>query len=113
MCKLDLEETEEPEVKLPTLLGHRKSKDVPEKKIRFIKLKLLTVWVTTNWKILEDLVVLDHLTCLLRNLYVGQEATVKTKHETTGSKLGKEYDKAVYCHCAYLIYMQSTSCWAG
>ena len=52
----------------------------------------------------------DHLTCLLRNLYAGQEATVRTGHETrTGSKLGKEYDKAVYCHPAYLTYMQSTS----
>ena len=52
----------------------------------------------------------DHLTCLLRNLYAGQEATVRTKHGTTdGSKLGKEYVKAVYGHSAYLTYMQSTS----
>ena len=53
----------------------------------------------------------DHLTCLLRNLYAGQEATVTTRHEQqTGSKLGKEYVKAVYRHPAYLTYMQSTSC---
>ena len=53
----------------------------------------------------------DHLTCLLRNLYVGQEATVRLDMEQqTGSKLGKEYIKAVYCHPAYLTYMQSTSC---
>ena len=45
-----------------------------------------------------------------RNLYMGQEATVRTGHGATGSKLGKEYDKAVYCHLAYLSYMQSTSC---
>ena len=52
----------------------------------------------------------DHLTCLLRNMYAGQEATVKTGHgTTTGSKLGKEYIKAVYCHPAFLTYMQSTS----
>ena len=52
----------------------------------------------------------DHLTCLLRNLYVGHEATVKTDMEQwTGSKLGKEYVKAVYCHPAYLTYMQSTA----
>ena len=51
----------------------------------------------------------DHLTCLLRNLYAGQEATVR--HGTTdGSKLGKEYVKAVYCQYAYLTYIQSTSC---
>ena len=53
----------------------------------------------------------DYLTCLLRNLYAGQEATVKTGYGTTDcSKLGKEYDKAVYCHPAYLTSMQSTSC---
>ena len=52
----------------------------------------------------------DHLTCLLRNLYAGQEATARTRVEQqTGSKLGKEYVKAVYCHPAYLTYMQSTS----
>jgi len=52
----------------------------------------------------------DHFTCLLRNVYVGQEATVRTGHGMTGSKLGQEYDKAVYCHPAYLTYMQSASC---
>ena len=51
----------------------------------------------------------DRLTCLLRNLYAGQEATVRTGHEQqTGSKQEKEYIKAVYCHPAYLS-MQSTS----
>ena len=51
-----------------------------------------------------------HLTCLLRNLFVGQEATVRTGMEQqTGSKWGQEYVKAVYCHPAYLTYMQSTS----
>ena len=53
----------------------------------------------------------DHLTCLLRNLYASQEATVRLDMEQrTGSKLGKEYVKGVYCHPAYLTYMQSTSC---
>ena len=53
----------------------------------------------------------DHLTCLLRNLYTDQEARVELDMEQwTVSKLGKEYVKAVYCHPAYLIYMQSTSC---
>ena len=56
----------------------------------------------------------DHLTCLLRNLYAGQEATVRTGHgQQTGSKPGKEYIKAVYCHPAYLTYTQSTSRNAG
>ena len=54
---------------------------------------------------------LDHLTCLLRNLYAGQEATVRTGYGTMDwFKLGKEYVKAVYCHPAYLTSMQSTSC---
>ena len=58
----------------------------------------------------------DHLTCILRNLYAGQEAKVRTGHGTTdwfkiiGSKSGKEYIKALYCHPAYLTYMQSVSC---
>ena len=45
--------------------------------------KALTVWITTNWKILQEMGILDHLTCLLRNLYAGQEATVRTGHGTT------------------------------
>ena len=52
----------------------------------------------------------DHLTCLLRNLYEGQEATVRTGHGGTDwFQIGKEYVKAVYCHPDYLTYMQSTS----
>ena len=76
----------------------------------FIDLRLnpLAVWITTNWTILKEKGILDHLTCLL---CAGQEATVRTGHGTTnGSKLGKENIKAVYCHPAYLTYMQSTSC---
>ena len=62
-------------------------------------------------KILKEMGIPDHLICLLRNLYAGQEATVRTGHETTDwFKMGKEYINAVYCHCAYLTYMQSTSC---
>ena len=73
--------------------------------------KPLTVWITINWKILKEMGIPDLLTCLLRNLYAGPEAIVRTGHEQqTASKLGKEYVKAVYCHPAYLIYMLSTSC---
>ena len=62
------------------------------------------------WKILKEMGIPDHLTCLLRNLYTGQEATVGTGHGTTDwFQIEKEYVKAVYCHPAYLIYMQSTS----
>ena len=62
------------------------------------------------WKIRKEMGIPDHLTSLLRNLYVGQEATVRTGHETTDwFQIGKEYVKAVYCHPAYLTSMQSTS----
>ena len=61
-------------------------------------------------KILKEMGILDHLTCLLRHLYADQETTVISDIEQqTGSKLGKEYVKAVYCHPAYLTNMQSTS----
>ena len=63
------------------------------------------------WKILKEMGIPDHLTCLLRNLYAGQEATIRTKHGTTDwFQTGKGVCKAVYCHSAYLTYMQSTSC---
>ena len=68
------------------------------------------MWVTTNWKIFKEMGIPDHLTCLLINLYAGQEAQLELDMEQqTGSKLGKEYVKAVYGHPAYLTYMQSTS----
>ena len=54
------------------------------------------------WKILQEMGIPDHLTCLLRNLYAGQEATESDMEKRTGSKLGKEYVKAVYCHSAHL-----------
>ena len=59
------------------------------------------------WKILKRWEYQTTLTCLLRNLYAGQEATVM--EQQTGSKYEKEYVKAVYCHPTYLTYMQSTS----
>ena len=63
------------------------------------------------WTILKEMGTPDHLTCLLRTLYADQEATVQPDMEQqTGSKFGKECTKAVYCHPAYLTYMQSTSC---
>ena len=61
-------------------------------------------------KILKEMGILDHLSCLLRNLYAGQEATEQDVEQQTGYKLGKEFIKAVYCHPAYLTYMQHTSC---
>ena len=96
MFKLDLEKVEEQEIKLPTLLDHRKSQRVPERHLLLLSALLtmpmsLTVWIkktttttTTkkNWKILQEMGILDHFTCLLRNLFTGQEATVRTGHGT-------------------------------
>ena len=65
------------------------------------------------WKILKEMGIPDHLTCLFRHLYAGQEATVRTGHGTTDwFQIGKgfgTYVKAVYCHPAYLTSMQCTS----
>ena len=72
--------------------------------------KPLTVWIIANWKI-QEMGIPDPLTCFLTNLHAGQEATVELDMEQqTGSKSGKEYVKAVYCHPAYLTCIQSTSC---
>ena len=113
MFKLDLEKVREPEIKLPTFVtSWRKLRNSRETSISasLTMLKPLTVWITTHWKFLKEMGVLDDLTCLLRNLYAGQEEIVRIGHGTMDcSKLGKEYVKAVYCHPAYLTYMQSTS----
>ena len=116
MYKLDLEKAEESEIKLPTSTGSLKKQESSRKISSSALLttpKPLTVWITTNWKIHKAMGIPDHFTCLLRNLYAGQEATVRMRHGTihwTDSKLGKEYIKGVYCHPAYLTYLKSTSC---
>ena len=85
MFKLILEKAEEPEIKLPTSAGSSKKQESSRKTSTSALLttpKPLTVWITTNWKILKQMGILDHLTCLLRNLYAGQEVPVTTKHGT-------------------------------
>ena len=114
MFKLVLEKAEEPETKLPTSVGSSKKQESSRKASSSALLampKSLTVFITNKLlKILQEMGVPDHLTCLLRNLYAGQEATVRTGHGTTDwLQMGKEYVKAVYCHPAYLTYMQGTS----
>ena len=94
MFKLDTEKAEEPEIKLQTSVGSSKKQESSRKTSNSALLtmpKLLTVWITTNWKILKEMVISDHLTCLLRNLYAGQEATVRTGQGTTDwFQIGKE-----------------------
>ena len=78
--------TEEPEIKLPTFVGSLKKLESSRKTSTCALLtmpKHLTVWITTNWKILKEMGIPDHLICLLRNLYAGQEATVRTGHGAT------------------------------
>ena len=86
MFKLDLENAEEPGIKLPPSAGSWKKQESSRKTSpsAFLSMpKALTVWITRNWKILKDTGISDHLTCLLRNSYAGQEAAVRTAHETT------------------------------
>ena len=86
MFKLVLEKAEEPEIKLPTSTGSSKKQESSRKTSISALLtmpKSLTVWLTINQKILKEMGIPDHLTCLLRNLYTGQEATVRTRHGTT------------------------------
>ena len=114
MFKMDLEKSEEPETKLPTSVGSYKVREL-QKSIYFCFIDYAQAFdfVDHNklWKIVQEMDIPDDLTCLLRNLYAGQEATVGTTHgQQTRSKMGKEYVKVVYCHAAYLTYMQSTSC---
>jgi len=87
MFKLDLEKAEEPESKLPTSARSSKKQESSRKTSTSALLtipKLLTVWITTNCgKFFKQMGVPDHLTCLLKNLYAGQEETVRTGHGTT------------------------------
>ena len=111
--KLHLESAEEPEIKLTTYV-------VIEKARKFLKSiyfcfidyakALECVDYNELWKIIKEMGIPNHMTCLLRNLYAGQEATVRTAMELqTSYKSGKKYVKGIYCHSAYLTYIQSTS----
>ena len=85
MFKLYLEKAEEPQIKLPSSVQSSKkqeiSRNIPTSALLTIQ-KPLTVWITTNCGKLTEMGIPDHLTCLLRNLYAGQEATVRTEHGT-------------------------------
>ena len=113
MFKLVLEKAEEPEIKFPTSTGSWKKQESSRKtstSALSATQKPLTVDHNKLWKLLKEMGKPDHLTCLLRNLHAGQEGTIRAGLGTTdGSKSGKEYVNAVYCHPAYLTYVQSTS----
>ena len=113
MFKLVLEKAEKPEIKLSTSAGSlNKQENSRNFYLCFIDYAKGFDCVDHNklWKILKEMGIPDHLTCLLRYLYAGQEATVRTGHGTIDwFQIGKGVRQAVYCHPAYLTCMQSTS----
>ena len=114
ICSAGFRKGGEPEIKLSTFVGSQKKQEhyrkTPTSDLLTMQ-KPLTVWITTNCRKLTEMGIPDDLTCLQKNLYAGQEATGGLNMEKQiGSKLGKEYIKAVYCHLAYLTYMQRTLC---
>ena len=111
--QLHLENADEPEVKLPTSAGSWKKQESSRKTSISALLtmpKSLTVWITINWKILKEMGIPDHLTCLLRTLYAGQEATVRTGHGTTDwFQIGKGVRQGCMLSPCLFNFMQSTS----
>ena len=116
--KLNLEKTEEPEIKFPTSVGSLKKQESFRKTSTSALLtiaKPLTVWITTKWKILKEMGIPDHLTCLLRNLCAGQEATVRTGHGTTDwFQTGKGVRQGcLLSPCLFNLYAESINRNAG
>ena len=108
MFKLNLEKAKEPEIKLPTSTGSWKKQESSRKTFTSALLtmpKPLTVWITTNWKILQEMRITDDLTCFLRNLYADQEATVRTGHGTTNwFQIGKGLSPCLFnFHTEYIM----------
>ena len=100
-------------MKLPTSAGTQKKQEF-QKNIYFCFIDCAKAFDCVDhnklWKILQGMGIPDHLTCVLRNLYAGQEATVRTGYGTLDwFQMEKEYVKTVNCHPAYLTHMQSTS----
>ena len=111
MFKLVLEKTEEPEIKLPTPFGLSKKHEF-QKNIYFCFIAYAKAFdcVAQNklWKILQEMGILDHLTFLLRNLYAGQEATVRTGHGTTDwFQIGKGVHQGwILSSCLFNLYAE-------
>ena len=115
---LVLEKVEEPEINLPTSAGSWKKQESSRETSISVLLtmpKPLTVWITINWKILKEMGIPDHLTCLLRNLYAGQEATVRTGHGTTDwFQIGKGVRQGcILSPCFFDLYVEYTMRNAG
>ena len=119
MFKLVLEKAEEPEIGLQTSDVSSKKQESSRKTSVSALLtipKPLTVWITINWKILKEMEIPEHLTCLLRNLCAGQEAIVRTGHGTTDwFQIGKGVCQGcILSPCLFNIYrVHHEKCWAG
>ena len=114
MFKLVLEKAEEPEIKLPTSTGSWKKAREFQKNIYFCCIDYAKAFDCVDhnklWKILKEMVIPDHLTCLLRNLYAGHEATVRTGHGTTHwFQIGKEVCQVcILSLCSFNLYAEYT-----
>ena len=118
MYRLDFKEAEEPEIKLPTCIRSWKKQGSSRKTSISASLtmpKPLTVWITTNWKILKEMGIPDYLTCLLRSTYASQEAAVRTRHGTIdwlqiekGVRQG-----CILSSCLFNLYAEYIMCYAG
>ena len=113
MFKLDLQKAEGPKTKLPTLLDYRKQLENSTKtsaSASLTMLKPLIAYITTNWKILKETEIQTTIPAFCETcMQVKKQQLEPDMKKWTSSKLGMEYIKAVYCHPAYLTYMQSTS----
>ena len=110
MFKLDLEKAEEPEIKLPTSVGSLKKQEELQKNIYFCFIDYAKAFDCVDHnklrKTVKETGILDHLTCLLRNLYAGQEATVRTGHGTTDwFQIRNGVHQGCKLSPAYLTYM--------
>ena len=111
MFKMDLEKAEESEIKLPISPGSSEKQESSSKTSISALLtmpKPLTVWITINWQILKEMGIPDHLTCLLRNLYAGKEATVRSGHGTTNwFQIGKGvHQGCILSPCLFNLYAE-------
>ena len=112
MFKLDLEKAEEPEIKLPTSSGSSKKARESQKNIYFCFIDYTNTFDCVDhnklWKILQEMGILDHTTCFLRNLYAGQEATVRNGHRTTDwFQIGKEvHQDCILSSCLFNLYAE-------
>ena len=111
MFKLVLEKAEEPEIKLPTSAGSLEKREF-QKNIHFCLIEYTKAFDCVDhnklWKILKEMGIPDHLTCLLRNLFAGQEATVRTGHGTTDwFQIGKGVRQGyILSPCLFNLYAE-------